>query len=137
MQENVVYDNIILFDGVCNLCNGFVRFVLKNERNKVIRFASLQSTIGREIAHDQQIDLDKIDSIIFIKNQKSYIKTKAVLAVLPFLKPPLNILSIFKIIPTVFGDIAYDFIARNRYALFGKRENCWLPTMELKSRFLV
>lgn len=135
MRENN-YNEIILFDGVCNLCNGFVQFVLKNEQKKTIRFTSLQSKIGQKLVKEYQIDSQEMDSIVFIKDGKSYIKSRAVLSILNYLVFPWNVLVIFKWVPTPLSNMVYDLIARNRYRFFGKQESCWLPTPDFKMRFL-
>lgn len=125
------YNELILFDGVCNLCNGFVQFVLKNEKTKVLKFTSLQSDIGVEIFPEQ-----KLDSIAFVKNGVVYTKSKAVLQILSYLTFPWKVFTVFKILPKFISDFFYDIIAKNRYRLFGKKEACWLPTPDFKSRFV-
>jgi len=128
---------ILLFDGVCNLCNGFVKFILKNELYKEVHFASLQSEIGVEQL--KRFDLlysDQIDSIVLIKKNVAYIKSDAIIEVSKILKSPYRYLSIFKFLPKKLRNSIYDFIAANRYWLFGKEESCWLPDKSLKHRFL-
>jgi predicted DCC family thiol-disulfide oxidoreductase YuxK len=129
-------NTIVLFDGVCNLCNGFVQFVLKHEKAAFIKFASLQSLAGQSLLKDHKIDQVNVDSIVLIHNQKAYIKSSAVLSLLKFMKFPWNVFVFLKIIPPLISDKIYDLVAKYRYRLFGRRESCWLPTPEYKSRFL-
>ncbi len=128
---------IILFDGVCNLCNGAVQFIIERDKNKVFRYASLQSDIGKRLLAERQIDPLKIDSIILINPDVAYyIKSSAALQAAKKLSGPYHYLSFLLFIPTQIRDWVYDFIAKNRYRWFGKKEACWIPTPELKELFL-
>lgn len=128
---------IVVFDGVCNLCNGFVQFILRHEKSDALLFASLQSESGKDLMNQYNIDPATTDSVVFVDGEKAYIKSRATLRILPFLKFPWNLLSVFKVLPASFRDWIYDHIAKNRYRLFGKRASCYMPTPELKSRFLI
>lgn len=127
---------IILFDGVCNLCNSSVQYIIKRDKNDVFRFTSLQSETGQEIQKYLGILDRNIDSIVLYEPNKAYYyKSGAVLEIskdLPF----LNWLSIFKIIPSWLRDPIYDYVAKNRYKWYGKQESCIIPTSELKAKFL-
>lgn len=127
---------VILFDGVCNLCNSSVQFVIERDKKKQFRFASLQSDYGQEQQKKYGL-LDKnVDSIVLIENGKAYIKSTAALRIAKRLGGLYPLAYGFIIIPAFLRNIVYDFIARNRYKWFGKQESCWLPTPDLKSRFL-
>lgn len=128
---------LILFDGVCNLCNSSVQFVIKRDKKDKFRYAALQSEIGLEIINKFNIDTSKTDSIILYSNDKgiSY-KSTAALKIASKLGFPTNILSLFLIIPAIIRNVVYDFIAKNRYKWYGKKDHCMIPTPELKSKFL-
>ncbi|MFY0604232.1 MAG: DUF393 domain-containing protein [Flavobacteriaceae bacterium] len=128
---------IVLFDGVCNLCNDSVQKIIKNDKNDVFRFASLQSEIGVQIITSLGIDISKIDSIILYQQDVAYyVKSEAALKILKKFNGIWKLLQIFTLLPTAFNDFFYDIIARNRYKWFGKKEYCMIPTPELKSKFL-
>ncbi len=135
---NIPKDNyLILFDGVCNLCNSSVQFVLKHDKNNRFIFSSLQGEIAEKIIENFNIDTDNIDSIIlFTPEEKLFYKSTAALKIAYRLKFPISLLSIFFIFPRVIRDIVYDFIAKNRYKWFGKSESCYMPTPELSKKFL-
>lgn len=127
---------IILFDGVCNLCNGAVTFIINRDKKDVFKFAALQSEIGRGLTSKFNIDTSKVDSIILIDGDKHYEKSSAALRIAKQLSGAYPLLFGFMILPKFIRNAVYDYIARNRYKWFGKRESCMIPTPELKSRFL-
>lgn len=128
---------IILFDGICNLCNGFVQYVIKNDKKDVFRFVALQSALGKEILNQIGIDNLKSDSVVFYNPKGFYlIKSDAAMEILKNLGGFFKLLMLLKIFPKFFRDIIYDFIARNRYKWLGKKESCMIPTLELKNKFL-
>jgi len=128
--------HIILFDGVCNLCNASVQFIIKRDRKQIFRFASLQSEFGQQLLAGQ-MDLPKdLDSIIYFNNGKVFIKSKAILLIFWKLGRGWSFSAVFWIFPRVIRDVMYDIIARKRYRWFGRREQCMVPTLELKERFL-
>ncbi|PWA11805.1 thiol-disulfide oxidoreductase [Pueribacillus theae] len=128
-------ERIILFDGVCNLCNHSIQFIIKRDPNAVFKFASLQSDIGKELLKKHGLNEDT-DSFVLIENNKSYIKSSAALRVCRKLKAPWNFFVLFFIVPRPVRDFIYDFIAKNRYRWFGKQESCMLPTPEIRKRFI-
>lgn len=127
---------IILFDGVCNLCNGAVNFVIERDKKNVFKFAALQSEVGRELASKYEIDTAALDSIILIDGDTHYQKSTAALRIARELSGGYPLLYGFMVLPKFLRNAVYDYIARNRYKWFGKKENCMIPTPELKSRFL-
>ncbi|MDP2060865.1 MAG: thiol-disulfide oxidoreductase DCC family protein [Flavobacteriaceae bacterium] len=128
---------IILFDGVCNLCNGAVLFIIKRDRDDVFRFVSLQSELGKEIIRYIGVDVSKTDSIVWYKpGEAYYYKSDAALMIINHFGGIWGLLNVFKIIPASLRNLLYDFIARNRYNWFGKKESCMIPTPELQQKFL-
>jgi len=127
---------IILFDGVCNLCNGAVTYIIKRDKKNVFKFAALQSEIGRELTSKFNIDTTKVDSIILIDGEKHYEKSSAALHIAKNLSGAYPLLFGFMIVPKFIRNAVYDYIAKNRYKWFGKKESCMIPTAELKSKFL-
>ncbi len=128
---------IILFDGVCNLCNGFITFIIKRDKQDVFRYASLQSEIGQRLLLERHIDTSEIDSVVLIEPDIAYyIKSDAALQIGSHIKGYGTISRILYLIPSSLRNIVYDLIARYRYAWFGKKDACMIPTPELKAKFL-
>ncbi len=128
---------IILFDGVCNLCDSSVQFILKKDKKDVFRFVALQSQLGQEIIKHIGIDTSKTDSIILYEPGKVYFyKSQAALNIASDLGGMLRLFSIFKILPSDLCNIIYDYIAKNRYKWYGKKESCMIPTSKTKAKFL-
>ncbi len=131
------HKKIILFDGVCNLCNSSINYVIDNDKNDIFRFVSLQSNLGIELQNYLGIKIENIDSIIlYIPNEAYYIKSNAALKIMNEFSGLWKLTKVFYIIPTSLKDLIYDYVARNRYKWFGKEENCRLITPELKKKFL-
>lgn len=128
--------NIIVFDGVCNLCNGAVTFVIKKEKGDRFRFAALQEEAGILLLDKYRIDPADTDSIVLVENGKAYVKSTAALKIARHLKGLYPLLYFFMIIPLPIRNWIYDLVARNRYRWFGKKESCMIPTAELKEKFL-
>ncbi|MEE1963483.1 thiol-disulfide oxidoreductase DCC family protein [Allomuricauda taeanensis] len=134
MKEN---NKIILFDGVCNLCNNSVLFVIKRDKKDLFRYASLQSEIGQQLVRERGIDTSQVDSIILIERGVAYFtKSDAALEIAQDLGGLWKLSSVFSWIPKSIRDVVYDFVARNRYKWFGKKESCMVPTPELRAKFL-
>ncbi len=127
---------VILFDGVCNLCNGAVQYVIKHDAQKQFQFASLQSNFGQQVLAQYRLSNTNFSSFILLKNGKIYLKSTAALLVAKQLQGAVSWLYLFRVIPTFIRNGVYNFIAKNRYKWFGKQAACWLPTPELKDRFL-
>lgn len=133
------YNNIILFDGVCNLCNESVKFIIKKDKKAHFKFTSLQSEMGQTLIKSCQNDLDstKQQSVILIKNNKAYTHSTAALLIAKHLSFPWNLLYAGILIPKFIRDGIYNIIAKNRYKWFGKvSDACLLPNKEFNSRFL-
>ncbi|MBD0284903.1 MAG: thiol-disulfide oxidoreductase DCC family protein [Flavisolibacter sp.] len=128
---------IILFDGVCNFCNGMVLFIIKQDKQKVFRFAALQSEAGQRLLKTYQLPRNDFDSFLLIENGKVYRSSTAGLRLYNKLPWYWMWMQVFWIVPKIFRDAVYDFIARNRYKWFGKKETCMIPTPDVRSRFLV
>ena len=128
---------VILFDGVCNFCNGAINFVLKQDKNGIFRFAPLQSEAGQTLLQQYNLSTAEFDSFVLIDNGKIYKKSAASLRVMNKLPWYWKEVQLLRIIPVAFRDAIYDFIARNRYKWFGKKEQCMIPTPEMRKRFLV
>jgi len=129
---------IILFDGVCNLCNGAIQFILKRDQQDVFKFAPLSSTIGKKLLAERNIDPQTIDSIILIEpNIAYYAKSDAILEISKSLSGYKTLATIAEFLPKGLRDAIYDFTARNRYSWFGKKTQCMIPTPETKSKFLL
>ena len=127
---------IILFDGVCNLCNTSVKIVIRNDKKDCFRFAALQSDIGKDYITKFNIDSTETDSIILIDQEKVYVKSTAALYISKSLSGAYPLLFGFIIIPKFIRNWVYDFVARNRYRWYGKKEICMIPTPELRAKFL-
>ena len=137
-KENYLKNkHIILFDGVCNLCNNAVNKVIQLDKKNTFTFCALQSKKGQEIINDLKIDTQKIDSIIlYIPGEAYYIKSEAALKIMNDFGGFWKLLQVFRYMPTSLNNLIYDFIAKNRYRWFGKKETCRIPTPELKAKFL-
>jgi predicted DCC family thiol-disulfide oxidoreductase YuxK len=126
---------VILFDGVCNLCTGSVRFILKRDKEKRFSFASLQSAYGQDILKQFALPTDVFNSFILLQDGKIFTRSTAALKMFSQLKG-WGWVKILWIFPRFVRDAVYNLIAKNRYKWFGKKEECWVPTPELKARFL-
>ena len=128
---------IILFDGVCNLCNTSVQYVIKHDKKDLFRFVALQSETGQRIIKHIGISTSNIDSIVLYEPGVAYYyKSNAALEIAKNLGGIFTYGTIFKIIPTSLRDSIYDYVAKNRYKWYGKQDNCMIPTQELKAKFL-
>tara|TARA_R110000765_G_scaffold93712_7_gene176637 strand:+ start:1696 stop:2112 length:417 start_codon:yes stop_codon:yes gene_type:complete len=134
MNEN---NKIILFDGVCNLCNSSVQYVIKRDKSNAYRFAALQSEIGKKLVEQRGIDTSQIDSIILIEPGVAYYtKSTAALKIAQSFGGVWQLTSVFEWIPEKIRDWVYDYIAKNRYKWYGKKEVCMVPSPENNERFL-
>ena len=132
MQQNP----IILFDGVCNLCNNSVQFVIKHDKTSKFSFAALQSSAGKALLQQHGLPQQGFDSFVLIQNEKVSLQSTAALNVAKQLAGPIQLLYAFIIVPAFIRNAVYNLIAKNRYKWFGKKESCMIPTIALQSRFL-
>ncbi|MBC9797086.1 thiol-disulfide oxidoreductase DCC family protein [Sinomicrobium weinanense] len=128
---------LILFDGVCNLCNSSVQFVIKRDKKDIFRFAALQSELGQKLLKERGIIPDKTDSIIVIEPDVAYYtRSQAAIEIASEMGGGWPLLRIFQYIPRPLRDSLYNLIAKNRYNWFGRKDQCMIPTPELKAKFL-
>ena len=126
----------LLFDGVCNLCNGVVQFVLKREREPVMRFAALQSEAGRRLRERFGLPTDTLHTLVLVDDDGACTKSEAALRVARYLRAPWSWVRCFRIVPRPIRDWLYDRVANNRYRWFGKQEACMVPAPSIASRFI-
>ncbi len=129
-------NGVIFFDGVCNLCNASVQFVLRRDPRGYFRFASLQSNTAQELLRGVPGAPEELATIVLLENGACYTRSEAVLRIARRLSGLWPALYVFKLIPRFLRDPIYSFIARHRYRWFGKRESCMLPEPGLRERFL-
>jgi len=127
---------VILFDGVCNLCTGSVRFVIERDSRKQFRFASLQSPVAEKLLGPQRNEADRLESVVLVVGARIYRKSSAALLIVRRLDGLWPLLSVLLAVPRPLRDAVYDWIGRRRYRMFGKRAACWKPQPELADRFL-
>ena len=128
---------LILFDGVCNLCNSSVTYIIRHDAANRFVFAALQSEFGQELVSRLGVDTAKTDSIVLVKPEGPFfVRSTAALKIASRLGFPRNLLTIFWIIPPFIRDAVYKYIAKNRYKWYGKRDQCMVPTKALLDRFL-
>lgn len=127
---------IILFDGVCNLCNGAVQFIIKRDPNAYFRFAALQSETGQRLFKEAGLLSNQLDTIVLLEDGRAYMRSDAALRIARRLQQPWPLWYGARVLPRVLRDGLYNLIARYRYRLFGKQESCMIPTPALKARFL-
>jgi predicted DCC family thiol-disulfide oxidoreductase YuxK len=125
---------VVLFDGVCNFCDSSVQFIMKHDYKQKFQFASIQSEAGSQLV--EQYNLKQMDSVFVIADGKAYVKADAPLYIVRHFKMPWKLFIVFRILPKKVRNIGYDYIAKNRYKWFGKKETCRIPTQEERERFL-
>ena len=125
---------IIFFDGVCGLCNGFVDFVIKIDKDRVLKFAPLQGETAEKLLQKHYIE--DLNTIVFLHNDQLLTKSDAVLEILNLVGGPWKAGAAFKFFPRLFRDYFYEVVSKNRYYLFGKKETCRLPSPEERKLFL-
>src|SRR6476660_4032452 len=128
---------IILFDGVCNFCDGTVNFLIRNDKNDNLRFAPLQSEVAKRILAHADEDIKKSDSIILYEpGGKIYAKSAAAIRIGQSLGGVYRLMGIFSLLPAWISDRVYDYVARNRYQWYGKKDECMVPSLEVRNKFL-
>jgi predicted DCC family thiol-disulfide oxidoreductase YuxK len=129
--------HIIIFDGLCNFCSRSTQFILKNDKRATFRFAPVQSAEGSALLRKHGLDPTNVESFLLVKNDAVFLKSDAALEIAAELGLPWSLLTVFRVLPGKWRDAAYDLLARNRYRWFGRRENCFIPTPEQRSRFVL
>ena len=129
-------DNVVIFDGVCNLCARCVKFILDHEADQTLRFAALQSPAGARLMRELGFDPEDARTFVLIADGKPYVRSDAAIRVSRYFRGAWKLLGAVKIIPRPIRDWAYDSVARNRYRWFGRVDACRVPTPELRARFI-
>ena len=127
---------IVLFDGVCNLCTGFVQFLIPRDSDGRFRFASLQSDVGERLLEEHALESDALDSIVLVEGDDVYVKSAAVIRIASILGGIYALARPLRYLPRRLRDWGYDLVAANRYRLFGKKDQCMMPSEDVRSRFL-
>ena len=128
--------HIVIFDGVCNLCNGSVNFIIKHDPKCLFAFIPAQSPSGQRLIKEFDVPEVGVDTFLLIKNGRCYFRTNAALEIAKDLSGAWFLLYVFKIVPRSLRDYFYNLLAKNRYKLFGRKEACMIPTSNIKNRFL-
>jgi len=136
LPAGLAEDRVLLFDGVCNLCNGWVRFVIARDPAARLKLASVQSPAGQAILEWCGLPTDHFDTMVFVEHGKAWLKSTAFLHAVRYLSRPWPWRSWGLVVPRPIRDWVYDRIARNRYRMFGRQESCMMPTPESAARFL-
>ncbi|WP_132058623.1 thiol-disulfide oxidoreductase DCC family protein [Halorussus amylolyticus] len=127
---------IVLFDGVCNLCNGFVQFIVPRDPEGRFRFASLQSEVGQRLLAERGLPTDELESLVLVEGDDWYVKSSAVARIAAHLGGVYAPISALRFVPRPIRDWAYDFVAARRYRWFGKKDQCTIPSGDVGARFL-
>ena len=127
---------VLLFDGVCNLCNASVQWVLKRDRRGVFRFAALQSEAGRALLRESGLSSENFDTVVLVDGPRVFTRSDAALEIVRRIGGPWSLLAVFKIVPRPVRNAVYDWVARHRYRWFGKTESCMIPQPEWAKRFI-
>jgi predicted DCC family thiol-disulfide oxidoreductase YuxK len=128
--------NIVLFDGVCNLCNCLVQFIIKRDPKATFSFAAIQSEMGQELLMQMKSHSDELNSVVYIRDENYFFKSSAILHIFKDMGGIWKLFYVFIIIPSFIRDSVYAVIARTRYKVFGKRETCMIPSADIQNRFL-
>lgn len=127
---------VVLFDGVCNLCNGSVNWLIDHDTKNQFQFASLQSDYGKKVVAQFDLKGDYLDTVLLLEDDQVYMRSEAILRIGKKLGGGYSLLYGFVIVPSFIRDFFYNIVARNRYGWFGKQDTCRIPTPELKAKFL-
>ena len=129
--------NIVIFDGVCNFCNATVRWIIKHDKYNKIKFAAQQSVSGKRILDQFGLSSDELDTVVFIKQDVVYKRSDAFIQICKLLKGFPVYFSIIRFIPRVVRDFFYKLITKYRYNIFGKKDQCMIPTAEIREKFII
>jgi predicted DCC family thiol-disulfide oxidoreductase YuxK len=135
-DEALTIGPLVLFDGVCNLCSFSVQFLVPRDRDGRLRFAAIQSEPGQAVLRRHGLPPRDWDSFVLLDGGRVYLKSAAIFRIVRFLRWPWPLLGIFAWMPRILADWLYDRVARNRYALFGRKQHCMMPSAELRAKFL-
>ena len=127
---------ILLFDGHCNFCNAWVKLIVRRDTARKILFAPLQSSVGQKMLEEHKIDINYTDSLVFFEEERFSVSSTAALRIFSYLDGWERHLKILTVLPRPLRDSVYRFFAKYRYKWFGRREQCMVPTTELRERFL-
>jgi predicted DCC family thiol-disulfide oxidoreductase YuxK len=127
---------VILFDGVCNLCNGAVNWVIKHDKQNRFKFASLQSDYGRQVINRFQLNSGYLNTIVLLDNDRVYLRAEAVLRILKHLEGIYSVAYIFNVLPSPILSFFYNIVAKYRYRWFGKKDSCMVPDVSVKQKFI-
>lgn len=136
MSRDATHHPIVLFDGVCNLCNRSVRHIIRNDPQGRFRMASLQSEVGRRLAAEHRLDASDMNTVVLIERGKVYTKSDAALGIMRRLRGASRFAWPLRFVPRAVRDAAYDLVSRNRYRWFGRRDECMVPGPGIQERFL-
>ena len=128
--------SIVLFDGVCNFCDNSVNFIIRNDTQDNFKFAPLQTEIGEKLLEKYNIDKNNTDSVVLVENGKAYTYSTAVLKIVKTLGGLWSLFYVFIVVPKFIRDFFYKLFAKNRYRFFGKKDQCMIPTPEIREKFL-
>lgn len=128
--------HIVIFDGVCNFCNGAVNFIIKRDPESIFVFTPMQSELARELMDKYNIQNVGVDTFLLIKNDRCFVFSSAALEIAKDLTGLWYIFNVFRLVPSTIRDFFYKVFARKRYALFGRQDKCMIPTKEVRSRFV-
>ncbi len=129
-------EKIVLFDGICSLCSAWTGFVIKHDKRRALKLCSIQSPEGRAILAWAGLPMEDVNTMVYVQNDMPVTQSDAFFGVLRELDRPWSFLSALQIFPRALRDVVYRFLAKHRYRLFGKRDECFLPTPETRARFI-
>ena len=129
-------DDVVIFDGVCNLCARSVAFILRHEADPRLRFVPLQSAAGSRLMREIGLDPEDAKTFVLLAGGKAFVRSAAAVRVCAYFKWPWKALAAARLIPRPIRDRAYDLVARNRYRWFGRSEACMVPTPDIRARFI-
>jgi predicted DCC family thiol-disulfide oxidoreductase YuxK len=129
-------DNLVLFDGVCNLCASSVQFIIRHDKEAVFHFASIQSDLGQEIYRRHGLDPADLDTFMVLTGGRALVRSDAAIEVAARCGGAWKLIKVFQMAPRPTRDWVYSFVARHRYRWFGRKEACLVPTPEIRNRFI-
>lgn len=129
-------ENIVIFDGVCNLCEFSVNFIFEHDTVGHFSFTPAQSPPGASLLKHFGINASRLDTVVLVRGDRAFSRSAAAIEIASRLDMPWNLLTLFQVVPEFLRDVIYDLIAQNRYQLFGKKDQCMLPSEGLRRRFL-